>query len=300
MHFTVSKQHLPLFLQKQKTVTNTCRHESITFSIQKTNTDTLCQDSNGQWLKNDQQDLVLRPGGHGSLIHNLNQIKSDFVFIKNIDNICHENHQKTSIFERKVLLGFVHSLQTQIHQGLYFTEHPSEQEQGTKKLKDIYLRYFKTKNDPSLTRLFLQNFFQKPLRVCGVVSNTQEPGGGPFWVSEKNGEESLQIVEESQINLNEKSQKDIFQSSTHFNPVFIAAGLKDHHNNSFNLLEFQNLNNYILTQKNVNGQDATILEWPGLWNGAMGNWNTLFVEIPLETFNPVKEIQDLLKPAHQS
>jgi hypothetical protein len=233
----------------------------ITFSIQKPATDTLSVEPGNEPFRDAEGKLVLRPGGHGALIENLNDLKWDLVFIKNIDNVAGERLFPLNVRWKKILGGI-----------LVLAE---EQE--------------RLKGGGS----------EKPVRVCGVVRNTGEPGGGPFWVLGKDGNQSLQIVESSQLDPASREQNEIFQNSTHFNPVDLVCSVRDRRGKPFDLGNYVDREAVFFSRKSHRGRDLKALELPGLWNGAMAHWTTVFVEVPLETFNPVKTLFDLLKPAHQ-
>jgi hypothetical protein len=278
----------------------------ITISEQEPSTNTIALDEKGGLLKDCNNNLVLRPGGHGALINNLNNIEGDIIFIKNIDNVVHD-HLKTDTFVyKRALCGYLFQVQAKVFDYLkklynknvskkyideisFFSEHelniffPEKFKMWEKEKKEDFL--FKKLN--------------RPIRVCGMVKNEGKPGGGPFWVKDKDNSISLQIVENAQIDFISKEQKDIVACSTHFNPVDIICGIRDFMGNKFNFNDYVNPGTYFISTRSKDGESIKILELPGLWNGAMSDWITIFVQVPLITFNPVKTVNDLLKKEHQ-
>lgn len=300
IHFTVSEEHLSEF---QGIIRDSDAGVIVNYSYQKESTNTLAVDMDNKPFRLEDGALFFRPGGHGALIENLNQLETDIVFIKNIDNVAF-NHFEVIVFYKKVLGGLLIQLQKDIFSHLEMLENTSDVN-----LEEL-IAFVSHKLNIVLPKDFLKyslgnqkaELFQllnRPIRVCGMVKNEGEPGGGPFWVHEDNGTVSLQIVESSQIDLQNENQRKIFSESTHFNPVDLVCGLKNYKGEKFNLSDFVNHNAGFIVQKTKNGKDIKAYELPGLWNGAMANWITLFVEVPLATFNPVKTVNDLLKPAHQ-
>lgn len=278
---------------------------NIDFSNQNKSTDTIAVDLDNNPVRNEDGNLVFRPGGHGALIQNLNEIDADIIFIKNIDNII-QNQIETIGFYKKGLAGILINLQQKIFQYLFKIEHyrliDSELEEILNfsksnlhiEIGDDFEKFtFQNKIE------FLKIALNKPIRICGMVKNEGEPGGGPFWVFDKYGNASLQIVESVQVDLNSKSQVEIFKSATHFNPVDLVCSTKNYKHQKFDLNEFVDSKSGFIVEKNKNGKVLKGYELPGLWNGAMAKWITIFVEVPLITFNPVKTVNDLLKPAHQ-
>lgn len=311
LHLTVSENHQTEFEEIIEKIKGEIESKSnsaieVSFSYQKKETDTVAVDKENKPFRNEKGGLVFRPGGHGALIENLNAIDADVVFIKNIDNVCQNNIVQIS-FYKKALAGVLIELQHQIFgylTALDSNEITSEKigeilvflrEQLNIEFNDDFHK-FKLKNQISK----LKETLDKPIRVCGMVKNEGEPGGGPFWVRGTDGKLALQIVETSQIDLNNASQLKILANATHFNPVDLVCGLKNYQNEKFNLKEFIDPNSGFIVHKNNAGTDLKAYELPGLWNGAMANWLTVFVEVPLFTFSPVKTVNDLLKPAHQA
>ena len=250
--------------------------------------------------------MFFRPGGHGALIDNLNELKADIVFIKNIDNVVIETQVEEVAKYKKVLAGKLLKLQEHCFKILkdLEAENPSEtlNTEISEFLKNELFLGFKSGFDQLSEEQkiqYLKEKLNRPLRVCGMVKNEGEPGGGPFLVKMENGESSLQIIEGAQIDKNNPDQKSVAENATHFNPVDIVCGLKNYLGNSFDLNEFVDPSTSFIAQKNKDGKPLKALELPGLWNGAMAKWNTVFVEVPVSTFNPVKTVANLLKPSHQ-
>ncbi|WP_395059055.1 DUF4301 family protein [Flavobacterium sp.] len=310
LHFTISEEHqkefeLILSTVKSKIESDNNSKININFSYQIEKTDTLAVDFQNNPFRDENNKLVFRPGGHGALIENLNNIDADVIFIKNIDNVI-QNHIETISLYKKALAGILMQLQNQIFTYLKDFDGNLVSENDLKSI--IY--FIKNKlnivisNDFEITDFddkitYIKEILNKPIRVCGMVKNENEPGGGPFWIN-TNGNISLQIVETSQIDLQDEEQLQIFQSATHFNPVDIVCGVKNYNGEKMNLHKFVDNNSGFIVEKNINGTNYKAYELPGLWNGAMANWLTVFVEVPLITFNPVKTVNDLLKPTHQT
>lgn len=265
----------------------------VDFTHQDPKTDTIALDRSDSIVMVDGKPLM-RPGGHGSLIHNLNQLDADLIFIKNIDNVAHERLLETTIQYKKLLAGFLFTfrkdlqiLKRQMDKGLV-------DETTINELREKWnLRI------PQKYRM-LKQYLNRPIRVCGMVKNQGEPGGGPFWTMDDITGESLQIVEKAQIRPDDVKQKRIAASATHFNPVDLVCCTKNLSGEKINLLNYVEHQQYFVVEKSYQGKSIRGLEWPGLWNGAMANWITLFVEVPINTFNPVKEVQDLLRSAHRN
>lgn len=301
IHFTVSPEHQTAF----EAITNQYQHVEISFSFQQEITDTLAVNIDNTPFRNDNGTLVFRPGGHGALIENLNQLSADVIFIKNIDNVS-QNHILDIVKYKKLLGGILFKLQQQVFAFLQELESDSLSVEKVNEIKifaqtQLHLIF---PNDfemykKSFQMQYLYNELNRPIRVCGMVKNEGEPGGGPFWIKDENGKISLQIVETSQIDLTNEKQVQIVSEATHFNPVDLVCGVKNYKGEKFDLSQFVDENTGFIVSKNKNGKPYKAYELPGLWNGAMANWLTLFVEVPLVTFNPVKTVNDLLKPAHQ-
>lgn len=309
IHFTVSPDHADLFLDEINRVKEKYEEDydvtyELTFSLQKSSTDTIAVNMDNTPVRDENKRLVFRPGGHGALIENLNDRESEIIFIKNIDNVAPESHGDTTYLYKKVLGGFLFELQDIIFDHLETLDDGPDDED----IRSI-VRFIKTKlgfeiysDFNSLTKEdkieYLHNKLNRPIRVCGMVKNEGEPGGGPFWVKNQRGEVSLQIVESSQINMDNPEQNKIFKASTHFNPVDLVCGVRDYKGRVFDLLDFVDHQTGFISIKSRDGVDIKAQELPGLWNGAMANWNTVFVEVPIQTFNPVKTVNDLLRSEH--
>ena len=310
LHLTVSENHQNLFENIFEAVKNDIEAKSqsiinVTYSYQKKETDTIAVDIENKPFRNENGMLVFRPGGHGALIENLNAIDADIVFVKNIDNVIQNNIREIS-FYKKALGGVLIELQHQIFKYLKVLD---SQEMTSEMINEI-LDFLRNQLNIELSNDFniftisnqiitLKETLNRPIRICGMVKNEDEPGGGPFWVRSIEGSVSLQIVETSQVDLMNMEQVEILSNATHFNPVDLVCGLKNYQNKKFDLKQFIDPNSGFIVHKNNAGIDLKAYELPGLWNGAMANWLTVFVEVPLFTFNPVKTVNDLLKPAHQ-
>ena len=294
-HFTISNNHEELFKEYIKAILKGREDIKLSYSFQKSKTDTLAVDMNNKPFIMEDGKFLYRPGGHGALIENLNDIDGDIIFIKNIDNVCHRDYIEDTINSKKLLASIGFQVKERIDgyiKDLLSNDYDmSEITEFINKDLNITLKDEMTK-DKALS------FLNRPLRVCGVVKNQGEPGGGPFVVD--NGEyTALQICEKSEIDLNDPKQDELFSASEFFNPVDIICFVKDHKGEKFNLLEYVNEERYFISKKTYKGKDIKALEHPGLWNGAMDKWNTLFVEVPLSTFNPVKKVNDLLRPCRR-
>ena len=302
IHFTISSEHLSLF---EEEIAKISGEKNWSFSYQDPSTDSIAIDENGNLLKNSANEIIFRPGGHGSLIYNLNNRSSDVIFIKNIDNVGYNNISNISFF-KKALGGLMLELQNKVFDYLNQIDSDDVDSNLISEIKAFINKKLQIKFNPEFENntqeekiKVLKSFLNRPIRVCGMVKNENEPGGGPFWIKDKQGNSSLQIVESAQINLEEENQKKIFAKSTHFNPVDLVCGIVDYKGQKFNLLEFTNPETGFIVEKSKNGINYKAYELPGLWNGSMANWITVFVEVPLSTFSPVKTVNDLLKPSHQ-
>lgn len=308
IHFTISPEHIETF--KTVLLKTTGKYEkkfgitlNITYSTQKQSTDILAVDIHNMPFRKEDQSLMFRPGGHGALIENLNELHYDIIFIKNIDNIVPDRLRKSTYLYKKALATHLINLQQQIFDSLKILEN------NVNKQTIIRIENFVKENlmirlpdyfeNIEAKKAFLFKKLNRPIRVCGMVKNEGEPGGGPYWTINKQGEISLQIVETSQIDLSQPDQKEIIQTSTHFNPVDLVCGLKDYKGNKFDLTKFVDHQARFISKKSYKGKEIKVQERPGLWNGAMADWITIFVECPIITFNPVKIINDLLRKEHQ-
>lgn len=295
IHFTVSPEHLEGFERAVKHWTAQSPFDAVnwnvTFSHQQKTTDTVAVDVQND-LIHEQGDFLTRPGGHGALIYNLNGIDADIVFIKNIDNVAHDRMMEETVRYKKALAGKLIELREDMK-----TLHESLEKGLLDENKIQDLREKWKVRIPKGYRA-LKAYLKRPMRVCGMVKNQGEPGGGPFWTTDSFIGESLQIVEQAQVNKEDARQQSMLRSSTHFNPVDLVCLLTDLKGNKIDLLNYVDDDLYFIASKSHKGKNIKALEWPGLWNGAMANWITIFVEVPIETFNPVKEVTDLLRPQH--
>lgn len=310
VHFTVSHEHIGLFENKVSEREGIYADKfgikyDISFSEQKPSTDTIAANPDNTPFRNEDGSLLFRPGGHGALIENLNEINADVIFIKNIDNVVPDRLKEETVTYKKLIAGILVSLQERafgylrmIDKGEYGHEHLEEIIRFLQ--RDLCCRKpdIKDLEDADLV-IYLHRKLNRPMRVCGVVKNVGEPGGGPFLTYNQDGTVSLQILESSQIDKNNEEYMKMFTEGTHFNPVDIVCAVKDYKGNAFNLPDYVDRSTGFISSKSKNGKDLKALELPGLWNGAMSDWNTVFVEVPLSTFNPVKTVNDLLREQHQ-
>lgn len=307
VHFTISPHHEGLFKELLNKVKSELEEQmdaqfDVTFSIQKPSTDTIAVDlDNNPFI--DDGALLFRPGGHGALIENLNDLDADIVFIKNIDNVVPDSFKENDIFHKKVLAGVLIDTQKKVFS---YLDKLASGDYRLGDLAEIELfmqnELFITEGDlMGDTKVDLEQYMfdklNRPIRVCGMVRNEGEPGGGPFIVENKDGSYSPHILEGSQI-VTDKAKK-IANKATHFNPVDLVCGLKNHKGEKFDLLRYIDKDTGFISSKSQSGRALKALELPGLWNGAMSDWNTIFVEVPIDTFNPVKTVNDLLRDEHQ-
>ena len=309
VHFTVSPEHRALFkaLVDEKAAAYAKKYGvdyNISFSEQKPSTDTIAADMENKPFR-DNGKLLFRPGGHGALIENLNDLDADIIFIKNIDNVVPDKLKGDTVLYKKLIAGVLVALQQRafaylqlLDSGKYTHEQILEVLQFLQ--KQLYCKNPETKNleDAELV-IYLKEKLNRPMRVCGMVKNVGEPGGGPFLAYNSDGTISLQILESSQIDMDEPEKKEMFEKGTHFNPVDLVCAVRDYKGHKFNLVKYVDKATGFISYKSKNGKDLKALELPGLWNGAMSDWNTVFVEVPLTTFNPVKTVNDLLREQHQ-
>ncbi len=310
MHFTLSPEHVGRFLELLSEVQP--NYESyfdvrydISWSIQKPSTDTLAVDPDNEPFRDSDTKLVFRPGGHGALLENLNEVDAELIFVKNIDNVVPDHFKGTTILYKKVIGGMLINIQYRIHAYLRSLEQEISPELFTE-IRDfvrdeLYIPLCEgfTDLDYAEQKRFLFRKLHRPVRICGMVQNQGEPGGGPFWLQNQQGEVSLQIVESSQVDLQDPLQRQIFAGSTHFNPVDLVCGIRDYQGKVFDLKKYTDPSTGFISLKSKDGKSLKAQELPGLWNGAMADWITLFVEVPIATFNPVKTINDLLRKEHQ-
>ena len=311
LHFTVSQEHLDIFKKIVNYVLPKYEKQfgikyEIGFSVQKPSTDTIAVDMNNEPFRDKDGRLVFRPGGHGALIQNLNDLHKEIIFIKNIDNVVPDRLKDTTYKYKKVLGGYLFRLQQQQFEYLQLLDDGDvtneELDEITAFAKDQLMidipDFFKTYNEIEKID-FLYGKLNRPMRVCGMVKNEGEPGGGPYFTRNSSDEISLQIVESSQIDHKNEKQEAMFRSSTHFNPVDLVCATQDFKGNSFNLPDYVDPETGFISMKSKDGKDLKAMELPGLWNGAMADWITIFVEVPILTFNPVKTVNDLLRETHQ-
>ncbi|WMI66404.1 DUF4301 family protein [Aestuariibaculum sp. YM273] len=311
LHFTISEGHAKKFQEELSRIQEHVEHKTgtkfeVSFSYQSKSTDTIAIKSNNELYRTPEGHLLFRPAGHGALLENLNSLDADLIFIKNIDNIVVlEQNKKQSEF-KKLLAGVLLDAQEKAFNYLNELDKDSVSEQKLLEIAMFLTHRMNVKLDEEFDDFtfnekvsYLYKKLNRPIRVCGMVKNEGEPGGGPFWVKDSKGDVSLQIIEFAQIDVENKAQKAIVKHATHFNPTDLVCGTKDYKGNKFNLQNYVDHNAAFITLKSQNGTEIKALELPGLWNGSMADWNSIFVEIPLSTFNPVKTVNDLLKPAHQ-
>lgn len=310
LHFTISPEHLSKFEDEFKRIENIVETKTettfdISFSHQKPETDTVAVTLDNDLFRDEDGKLLLRPGGHGALIENLNMIDADLIFVKNIDNVVVFKYEQEVAKYKQILAGKLLQIQEKVFTFLEQLDKNEVDDHDMVKIEHFILNELNGNLSMNFSKFSRDNKIQefkevlnRPIRVCGMVKNEGEPGGGPFWVK-KNGEVSLQIVESAQIDKKNKEQKAILKESTHFNPVDLVCGVRNYKGQKFDLLKYIDNDAVFITPKTKNGKDLKALELPGLWNGAMAYWNTIFVEVPLLTFNPVKTVNDLLKAAHQ-
>ena len=309
LHFTVSPNHKALF--EQLVAERKAYYEQlfnvtydITFSEQKQSTDTIAVNADNTPFR-ENGTLVFRPGGHGALIENLNDIDADVIFIKNIDNVVPDRLKPETVTYKKVLAGILVKMQEKVFEYLRLIDsgnytHAQVEEMIRFLQQDLQCRNadIKEMEDCDLV-LYLRKKFNRPMRVCGMVRNIGEPGGGPFLAYNPDGTVSLQILESSQIDMENAEAKAMFENGTHFNPVDLVCAVKNYKGEKFDLPKFIDQNTGFISHKSKNGRELKAMELPGLWNGAMSDWNTIFVEVPLITFNPVKTVNDLLRDVHK-
>lgn len=310
LHFTVPSDYQEAVRQYLNSVRH--RYErsgvqfEITLSIQKPSSDTIAVDLENRPFRDRQGHLLFRPAGHGALLANVNELQGDIIFLKNIDNVVPDHLKHETNVVARLLGGYLVALQQEIFGHL---QQLAMQQLDAARLQRIFA-FARDKlciiapqrierGSAGEQADFLWEKLNRPLRVCGVVKNTGEPGGGPFWVEHEDGAVSLQIVETSQVDTQDAEQRAILASSTHFNPVNLVCGVRDYRGRPFDLQRFIDPNSGFVSIKSYEGSSLKALELPGLWNGAMAHWNTVFVEVPLLTFNPVKTVLDLLRPEHQ-
>ena len=310
VHFTVSHEHIKLFEAKVEEKLNKYAQRygikyNISFSEQKPSTDTIAANTDNTPFRTEDGQLLFRPGGHGALIENLNEIDADVIFIKNIDNVVPDRLKGDTVDYKQVIAGVLVTLQKKAFEYLKVLDSGNYDHEKLEEIirfvqRDLCCRKHDIKEleDAELV-IYLRKKLNRPMRVCGVVKNVGEPGGGPFLTYNQDGTVSLQILESSQIDKSNVEYQKMFTEGTHFNPVDLVCAVKDYQGKAFNLPDFVDKTTGFISSKSKNGKELKALELPGLWNGAMSDWNTVFVEVPLSTFNPVKTVNDLLREQHQ-
>ncbi|NOY36089.1 MAG: DUF4301 family protein [Chlorobi bacterium] len=304
-HFTVSPQHRSGFEQILSAVKEKLEKQygvlyHTSFSVQKSSTDTIAVDPDHKPFRLDDGSILFRPGGHGALIENLNDLDTNLVFIKNIDNVAPDYLKKDTVNWKKILGGILLSLLGRIYGFQQMLEQNPLSDIDLKQMIDFARKELCVYINQEVKGVEeLREMFFRPVRVCGMVRNEGESGGGPFWVRDNDGKVSLQIVESAQIDMNDPEKYEIVSGSTHFNPVDIVCSVRDFAGRKYDLRDFVNHDSGFISQKSFGGRDLKALELPGLWNGAMAGWITLFVEVPPSTFTPVKTVNDLLRKEHQ-
>lgn len=309
IHFTVSEDHLPLVKMKVEEAAAMIGHQygvkyAISFSVQKPSTDTVAANLDGTPYRENGK-LFFRPGGHGALIENLNDLDADVIFIKNIDNVVPDTHRGATIQYKKVLGGTLVAIKQRMDEYCHLIEQKkyddAKLEEMLAFMHNVLCITHDGAEDMSADEkaAYIFGKLNRPVRVCGMVKNEGEPGGGPFLVFNADGTVSPQILESSQIDPDNKEAMKMLKESTHFNPVDLAVSVRDYKGKKFNLPDYVDKSTGFISQKSREGVEIKALELPGLWNGAMSDWNTLFIEVPAQTFNPVKTVNDLLRQAHQ-
>lgn len=311
LHFTVSSEHRARFENLVDKVLPSLESKlaikfEVQFSEQKLATDTVAVQLDNELFREEDGSILFRPAGHGALLENLNELSVDLIFIKNIDNVVPDANRESTILYKKALGGLLMNITSKIADYMHLLNE-SASEEDLDVIRIFALSYLGIQASIVFDQMdleektdWLKNILNRPTRICGVVRNTGEPGGGPFWCSDSDGNHALQLVESAQVDMNDENQKKIFIHSTHFNPVDLVCATKDYEGNQFNLMSYRDISTGFITEKTKDGRKLKAQELPGLWNGAMAHWNTIFVEVPLDTFNPVKTVTDLLRPAHQT
>ena len=313
LHFTVSPEHQKGFEQLLEEVKSSYENElkvsfDVSFSQQKPSTDTIAVDIENEPFRENDGSLLFRPGGHGALIENLNDLDADVIFIKNIDNVVPDRLKDETVKYKKALAGYLLKVQKVLH---FYQEELNEKHyvaldhaflaaasnflENTLNTVPAESQYYTEKEE---LYYYLKEKLNRPLRVCGMVKNEGEPGGGPFWAKNSDGTISLQVAESVQIDPANIDQQNIAKHATHFNPVDLVCAVKNYKGEKYDLTKFTDPATGFISIKSKDGKELKAQELPGLWNGAMSNWNTLFVEVPILTFNPVKTVNDLLREQH--
>ncbi|MDR0438482.1 MAG: DUF4301 family protein [Bacteroidales bacterium] len=311
LHFTVSSEHLEKFKQLVNQILSTYETKyhmkyDISYSVQKPCTDTVAATLDNTLFLTENGDLLFRPGGHGALIENLNDLKGDLIFIKNIDNVTTDKNRLPTITYKKVIASYLVDLQNKTFDYLKKLENTSISNELLTEIfhfswKQLHIAFdhFENLFHDEKRRILIQKL-NRPMRICGMVKNEGEPGGGPFWTENTKGEISLQIVESSQIDPKNPQQQDVLKMASHFNPVDLICGVRNYKGELFDLKTYIDPETGFISEKSLGDKTLKALELPGLWNGAMADWITIFVEVPIAVFSPVKTVNDLLRREHQN
>lgn len=303
LHFTLAPQHISTVEHFLQLKAKDFKYEDfdITFSVQSAKTDTIALTKTNEPVRDSDGNLVFRPSGHGALIRNIQALDADIIFIKNIDNVTTDNQREDTTFFKKVIAGLLVELKKESDR--LITNLESGAENALEDALEFIQHWFQPAAPIGGQRTQMEEFarlrLDRPLRICGMVRNEGEPGGGPFWVKSQDGILSKQIVEKSQVDAGDLNQMQILSQSTHFNPVDIVCTIKNRKGEKYNLENYIDHSTGFISEKFQDGKVIKALELPGLWNGAMALWNTVFVEVPVSTFHPVKTVNDLLRPGHQ-
>jgi hypothetical protein len=311
IHFTISPEHQKEFNDLWEEIQSDYEQAfqgrfDITFSFQSHSTDTLAVDPENTPFRLDNGRLLFRPGGHGALLKNLNDLQGDLVYLKNIDNVQPDHFREQTIFWKKILGGYLVRVEEVVHHFMEVLTDEGISPQVIESAWDFCRKELSIPEPPGLRqgplqdqRTFLLSKLNRPIRVCGMVKNEGEPGGGPFWIRHSDGTMSLQIVEKSQVDPQSPEQQALLTTAAYFNPVDLVCALRDWRGNPFDLSHFADPEAVFISEKSYDGKRLKALELPGLWNGGMADWNTIFIEVPADTFTPVKTVNDLLRPEHQ-
>jgi hypothetical protein len=298
LHFTVSPEHEDAF--RALLAERTAKYEAlfgvkydISFSQQKSSTDTIAVNPDNTPFRTDSGELLFRPAGHGALLENLNDIDASIIFVKNIDNVTTDALRADTVLYKKALAGLLLELQSETFAQLAALKSGAA---DLAAVADFVQSKLCVKLPENYDAALLEKLLSRPIRVCGMVRNEGEPGGGPFWVANADGTQTLQIAESSQI---AAEDMHLMKDATHFNPVDLVCGVYAADGTKYNLLDYTDPATGFISSKSSGGRDLRAQELPGLWNGAMADWNTIFVDVPISTFSPVKVVQDLLRPQHQ-
>lgn len=310
IHYTVSAEHEGLF--RQKAVDKLAALEAkygvqfeVSFSQQKPQTDTVAVNPDNTPFVNADGSLLFRPAGHGALLANLGDVEADIVFVKNIDNVVPDRLKADCNAYKALLGGVLVEAREQIFAHLRTLDAGATPEQLQAILLFVEQKLCIATPDgidrsPAGLAAYLRGKLHRPIRVAAMVQNVGEAGGGPFIAYNADGSASPQILESSQINMHDAEARAWFEQGTHFNPVDLVCSLTDYQGQKFDLMRHTDPATGFISEKSKDGRTLRALELPGLWNGAMSDWNTIFVEVPLDTFNPVKTVNDLLRPQHQT